>query len=391
METYLGAESLGPSSECGGSPAPELGHEVSAVGRYGDLTVELARLYRGRRRRPRVLLFGNYGQGNLGDEGILASVLVSLRPVSDVTVASRAPAAVRAQHEVDAVQMMSPRGVFALFRCDAVAIGGGGMFGNGINLVTSLLPVIALLSQKLRKETLFLATGAYSSSPSWVQRCLRKVAASSVLVSVRDEESAAVLGRGVKTVIVDDPAINLTPASEDMARVALGEAGVRLDRPLLGISLKPTRYEDRNNAQVAAATAACEWWSRTLGGECVLLCLSGRGDNGLGSKVSDRTMAEQVLSRTSVPEDVHRFGPDVRAELMKAAIGQLELVVGHRLHAQIYAWSMGVPLVGISYERKSDSFLEARQLKRIDLWTLDPEKLLEWISVTAAKADVAAD
>ena len=76
---------------------------------------------------------------------------------------------------------------------------------------------------------------------------------------------------------------------------------------------------------------------------------------------------------------------------MKAAIGQLELVVGHRLHAQIYAWSMGVPLAGISYERKSDSFLEARQLKRIDLWTLDPEKLLEWISVTAAKAEVAAD
>jgi polysaccharide pyruvyl transferase WcaK-like protein len=391
VETYLGAESPGPTAACGGYPAAELGNELSAVGRYGDLTVELARLYRGRRRRPRVLLFGNYGQGNLGDEGILASVLVSLRPVSDVTVASRAPAAVRAQHEVDAVQMMSPRGVFALLRCDAVAIGGGGMFGNGINLVTSLLPVIALLSQKLRKETLFLATGAYSSSPSWVQRCLRKVAASSALVSVRDEESAAVLGRGIKTVIVDDPAINLTPASEDMAKVALGEAGVRLDRPLLGISLKPTRYEDRNNAQVAAATAACEWWSRTLGGECVLLCLSGRGDNGLGSKVSDRTMAEQVLSRTSVPEDVHRFGPDVRAELMKAAIGQLELVVGHRLHAQIYAWSMGVPLVGISYERKSDSFLEARQLKRIDLWTLDPEKLLEWISVTAAKADVAAD
>jgi polysaccharide pyruvyl transferase WcaK-like protein len=389
--TYLGAEAPRSTSAHGRSPAPKGGNEVSAVGRHGDLAVELARLYRGRRRRPRVLLFGNYGRGNLGDEGILASVLVSLRPVSDVIVASRAPATVSAQHGVDAVQMMSLRGVFALLRCDAVAIGGGGMFGNGINLMTSLLPVSALLSQKLGKETLFLATGAYSSSPSWVQRCLRKVAASSVLVSVRDEESAAVLGRGVETVIVDDPAINLTPASEDMARVALGEAGVRLDRPLLGISLKPTRYEDRNNAQVAAATVASEWWSRTLGGECVLLCLSGRGDNGLGSKVSDRTLAEQVLSFTSVPESVYRFGPDVRAELMKAAIGQCELVVGHRLHAQIYAWSMGVPLAGISYERKSDSFLEARQLKRIDLWTLDPVKLVEWISAMVAKDQLAAD
>ena len=52
---------------------------------------------------------------------------------------------------------------------------------------------------------------------------------------------------------------------------------------------------------------------------------------------------------------------------------------------------MGVPLAGISYERKSDSFLEARQLKRIDLWTLDPEKLVEWISAMAAKDQLAAD
>lgn len=377
--TYLEGESA--LSTPGPQGSLELQHcKETSVGRNGDLTVELARLYGGHRPRPRVLLFGNYGRGNLGDEGILASVLISLRPVADVTVVSRAPMTLSRQHDVGAVQMMSLRGALSLLRCDAVAIGGGGMFGNGINVITSLLPVIALLSQKLGKETLFLATGAYSSSPSWVQRCLKKVAASSVFVSVRDEESAAVLGRGAETVVVDDPAINLAPAPEGMARAALEEAGVRLDRPLLGISLKPTRYEDRNDAQVSAATAACEWWRQELSGDCVLLCLSDRGDNGLGTEISDRSLAEQVLARISVPGSVHRFGPNVSPELMKAAIGQLRIVVGHRLHAQIYAWSMGVPLGGISYERKSDSFLEARQLKRIDLWALHPQDLIDWMS-----------
>ena len=65
---------------------------------------------------------------------------------------------------------------------------------------------------------------------------------------------------------------------------------------------------------------------------------------------------------------------------MKAAIGQLQLVIGHRLHAQIYAWSMGVLVVGISYERKSDSFLEARRLPRVDLWALEPGRLVEILS-----------
>jgi polysaccharide pyruvyl transferase WcaK-like protein len=351
---------------------------VSAVGRPGDLAVEIASLYGRLGSRKKVLLFGNYGRGNLGDEGILAGVLAALKPVADVTVVSRAPTVLTRQHDVKSVKMMSARGAFALLRCDHVAIGGGGMFGNGMNIVTSMLPVIALAAQKLGKESIFLATGAYSSSPSWVQRCLRRVALRSLFVSVRDLESAAVLGHGPETVIVDDPAISLTPAPVEAGRAALAAAGVRLDRPLLGLSIKPTHYQDRNDAQVAAAAAACAWWRETVDGDCVLLVLSGRGDNGVA--VSDQTLLEEVAARNAMRGGIHQFGPDVAPDVMKAAIGQLNVVVGHRLHAQIYAWSMGVPVVGISYERKSDGFLESRRLRRIDLWALEPELLIDVLS-----------
>lgn len=350
------------------------------AGHDGDLEAEITRYFTGRGRPSRVLLLGNYGRGNLGDEGILAAILVSLTPVADVTVVSRTPEAVTREHGVNAVKMIGIQGLMALLRADHVAIGGGGMFGNGINLMTSLLPVVALISQKVGKETLFLATGAYSSSPSWVQRCLRKVAASSVLVSVRDDESAAVLGRGPSTVIVDDPAITLVPAPAEAAWGALAEAGIRPDRPLLGISLKPTHYPDRNEAQVSVAAALCDWWRQTTDGDSVLLCLSSRGDNGLGSAVSDQSLAGRVLNQVSIPGSVHQFGPDVSPDVMKAAIGQLQCVVGHRLHAQIYAWSMKVPLIGISYERKADSFLERHGLRRCDLWALNADTLAEWIT-----------
>ena len=356
------------------------------AGRDGDLGTEIIRYFAGRKRPSRVLLLGNYGRGNLGDEGILAAILVSLAPVVDVTVVSRTPVAVTREHRVKAVKMVSLRGLVALLRADHIAIGGGGMFGNGINLMTSFLPVVALISQKIGKETLFLATGAYSSSPSWVQRCLRKVAASSVLVTVRDDESAAVLGHGPSTVVVDDPAITLVPAPADVGRAALAEAGVRPGRPLLGISLKPTHYSDRNEAQVSVAAALCDWWSRTMDGDSVMLCLSSRGDNGLGSAVSDQSLAERVLNRVSASGSVHQFGPGVSPDVMKAAIGQLQCVVGHRLHAQIYAWSMEVPLIGISYERKADSFLERYRLRRCDLWALDADTLAEWIKSIAVRS-----
>jgi polysaccharide pyruvyl transferase WcaK-like protein len=360
----------------------------SGVGRPGDLAVEIARLYGGpgSRRRAKVLLFGNYGKGNLGDEGILAGVLASLKQVADVTVVSRSPQALARAHDVRSVKMFGLRGALALLCCDQVAIGGGGMFGNGMNLVTSMLPVIALMAQKLGKQTVFLATGAYSSTPAWVQRCLRKVAAGSVFVSVRDLESAAVLDHGERTVIVDDPAIGLTPASEEAGRAALAAAGVRLDRPLLGLSIKPTHYPDRNAAQVTAAAAACAWWRETFDGDCVLLVLSGRGDNGVA--VSDQTLLDEVLARTAGLGGIRLFGPDVPPEVMKSAIGGLDLVAGHRLHAQIYAWSMGVPVVGISYERKSDCFLEARRLRRIDLWALEPDILISALAALAPETRV---
>ncbi len=360
------------------SMADSVAISIRAVGRPGDLATEIPNLYGHSGSRTKILLFGNYGQSNVGDEGILAALLAELRPVADVTVVSRAPKMLTRQHDVRSVKMMSVRGAVALLRCDHVAIGGGGMFGNGMNIVTSLLPVIALIAQKLGKKTIFLATGAYSSSPSWVQRYLRKVASRSLFVSVRDLESAAVLGHGPETVIVDDPAISLVPASAEAGRAALAAAGVRLDKALLGLSLKPTLYPDRNDAQIMAATAAAAWWREATGGECVLLVMSGRGDNGVS--VSDQSLLQEVAARNARHGGIHRFGPDVPPDVMKAAIGQLDLVVGHRLHAQIYAWAMGVPVLGISYERKSDIFLESRRLRRIDLWGLEPELLVRTLS-----------
>jgi polysaccharide pyruvyl transferase WcaK-like protein len=377
-EVFYASEIARASAADAAEVAHPYGGFAGPVGRTGDLGSEIASLYGALKRRQRVLLFGNYGRGNLGDEGILAAILDALEPVADVTVVSRAPKALASLHQVRSVKMMSLRGLFALLRCNHVAIGGGGMFGNGINIVTSMLPVIAWIAQKLGKPTVFLATGAYSSSPSWVQRCLRIVASQSLFVSVRDLESAAVLAHGPATVIVDDPAITLAPAAAGVGRTALADAGIRLDRPLLGLSLKPTHYQDRNEAQIAAAAAACRWWRETLDGDCVLLVLSGHGDNGVA--VSDQTLLDAVAAQTSTLGGIHQLGPNLSPEVLKAAIGQLQIVIGHRLHAQIYAWSMGVPVVGISYERKSDSFLEARRLRRIDLWALEPSVLVEVLS-----------
>jgi len=53
-----------------------------------------------RSRQPKLVLYGNYGQGNIGDEAILRALLLIMSDVADVTVMSREPARVVALHGV---------------------------------------------------------------------------------------------------------------------------------------------------------------------------------------------------------------------------------------------------------------------------------------------------
>jgi polysaccharide pyruvyl transferase WcaK-like protein len=278
----------------------------------------------------------------------------------------------------------------ALARADLVAIGGGGIFGNDMGLLTQLLPLVAAAARVAGKDTAFLAIGAYSSTPVWVRRCLRAVAARSELVTVRDVESAAVLGAPPDAVLVDDPAIDLEPAPAATGRAALLAAGVDADTAVLGISLKPTHYPDRNARQIEVAVELADWWDEHVGGDVAMLCFSEHGDNGLGAACSDVSMAAEVARRVRAPGRVHAFGTGLSPTVLKSAIGSMAAVVGHRLHSQIFAVSIGTPCLGISYERKADSYLAEVGAPRVDLFGLRAEPILEWLDGLRAAGALAA-
>jgi polysaccharide pyruvyl transferase WcaK-like protein len=347
--------------------------------RPSDLRAEMAVIFGADRRRRRLLLIGNYGNGNLGDDGILLELASILEPWVSLTVASRHADRLRERYGLTAVSMTSSAGVAAFLRSDVVAIGGGGLFGNEMQLMPQLLPLAGLLAARLGKDTMFVAIGAYTSAPLWVQRALRRLAARSRFVSARDMETAAVLDTATEVVLVDDPGTTLDAAPVDAGRAALAASGVDLDAPLLGVSLKPTRYGPGNTVQVAAAVAAIDYWQQQVGGQAVLLCLSERSDNGMGPATSDERLAEQVKAAVGDPDGARVVGLGLNPRVLKSAIGELTLMIGHRLHAQIYATAMGVPAAGFSYERKSDGFADANGLTRFDLWTLRPDAVVTWI------------
>jgi glycosyltransferase involved in cell wall biosynthesis/polysaccharide pyruvyl transferase WcaK-like protein len=330
-------------------------------------------------RRPRVLLFGNYGNGNLGDEAILARLAELAADSCDVTVVARNPDAVRALHGLPAVATTSRAGRRAFRRADVLAIGGGGIFGRGIPPLPRMLPVVALLGRLLGKQTCYLAIGAYDGTPRLVRRLLRLSARLSVFVTVRDRESARTLSApGVDPVLVRDPAVDLRPLPAEAADALLRAAGVTGGAPL-ALSLKPTPDPELTERAVTAAAAAVDWWCAHRSSDVVFLALSRRGDYGLGESVCDAALAEQLTARVRHPERLHVIGPDLHPAALKAVVGRAAAVVALRLHAQIFAVSMGRPLLGLSFERKSEAFLTEAGAERRWLADLTGGQLVEWL------------
>ncbi|MCI2239728.1 glycosyltransferase [Kineococcus sp. TRM81007] len=314
-------------------------------------------------RRTRVLLVGNYGNGNTGDEAI-CSRLSELLGDTDLTVVSRNPADITALHGVRAVPTVSRASVAAALRSDVVAIGGGGMFGAGLPPLVRALPFAALGARALGKRIAFVALGAYASTPPVTRAALRVAGRLASHVSVRDDESfdtftRGLLGRRRGVHLVDDPAVALGTTDAAEVQDLLTAAGIDRTRPLLGLSVKPAPRQEDTDRIVDALTAAAQEWIGRHDGEVVCVSLSDQGDYGLGPSHADALLAERIRQRLPAPERMSVVGPGLHPRTAKAVFAACDLVVGVRLHALIFATSTRTPVVGLSFEPKARAWLRA--------------------------------
>jgi polysaccharide pyruvyl transferase WcaK-like protein len=68
-------------------------------------------------------------------------------------------------------------------------------------------------------------------------------------------------------------------------------------------------------------------------------------------------MADELVALSKHPHRLHPVGPHLDPRDAKAITGIAAAVVAMRLHAQIFAHSMSTPVWGITFEKKTTSFL----------------------------------
>ncbi|MGV3720540.1 MAG: polysaccharide pyruvyl transferase CsaB [Actinomycetota bacterium] len=292
-----------------------------------------------------ILFSGYYGLDNAGDEAVLAAsaaLFRSRRPDLKLTALTATPDATRAAHGVEAVPRMRPATLAAIKRCDLFLSGGGSLLQDRTSL-KSLWYYLFLLDYARRagKRTMVFAQGIGPLIRPSARRLTAGVLSQVSAITVRDAESADLLREigvlkegGPEIEVTADPVFALEPKVTEKVTAAA------LNRPVIGVSLRPWEGVDQLIGPLAEALGAFEGRA-----ELQAWPLQPSHDLPVCEALAARFPAVKVMRENLSP-----------AEWMALA-GWTDVVVGMRLHSLIFAAARAVPAVGISYDPKVDALL----------------------------------
>ncbi|WEX10491.1 polysaccharide pyruvyl transferase family protein [Chelativorans sp. AA-79] len=243
---------------------------------------------------------------------------------------------------------------------DAVVVGGGNLFqDDDLNFPLKLNAVLEGVDLAGKP----LAVFAVGVTAHWSARARRLFArlldCPVVHVSVRDgharENWIAHFGNRFEVEVTPDPGLlarNL-PSGPALPYVGPPVVGLGVTHPLV-----LRRHAGIPDAQIPLSSAAehrlLVRWLVDAG--CRVMLFTNGADE-------DERFMRQVVAG-SVCEDCVQAGSVVLAERpstpddLVATIGRSAVVIAHRLHASIVAYSLGIPCVGLGWDQKVKSFYE---------------------------------
>lgn len=308
----------------------------------------------------KVLVSGYYGFGNIGDESILTALVENLQHAEKdirITVLSANPPFTEARHKIRAVDRKSFFEIYwEIKNCDLFLSGGGGLLQDvtsekSIRYYLGLIHMATLLNKKVM---------LYGQGIGPINKAANRVLTKAVLnrvdtITVRDEESVAdLVNMGVNRpsiYMTSDPVITLEPTGTSCGMEILDNLGISKDRPVAGFSVRD--WKDSKGFCETIAGAA-DNLIEELGFQVVFVPFHYGEDNRCIMRI------KSLMKNDTYFVD----GKHSPIEVLDL-IGEMDLIVGVRLHSLIFSAIQGVPMVGISYDPKIDGFLSRLDMKAV--------------------------
>ena len=301
-----------------------------------------------------ILISGYYGFNNIGDESILRTVIDNLREKLsdvDITVLSQNPNQTAEKYGVKAAQRMSVAEIFkAVSRCDLLLSGGGSLLQDATSAHSILYYLFILrLAQLMGKKTFIYSQGIGPITSQRNRRLTASVLRRASGIVVRDSKSRDLLVEiGVPDSLIHvtaDPVIRVKKADTALGMDILRAEGCpRRDGKLtVGWAVKSRRPDPVFYEEIRKCI---RWLKEEYDADSVLIPFFHSEDLSVCESI-----AQELDGQVGCLRQKHL------SEETLSIIGCMDILVGVRLHSLIYSAVMGVPMIGISYDPKVDSFL----------------------------------
>lgn len=303
-----------------------------------------------------IVISGYYGQLNTGDEAILRVLVDRLKEYErenntnlNIVVLSSRPKLTEKLYGVESVNRKKIYSVIkAIKRCDIFISGGGSLFQNETSNRSLYYYLFQIFLAKLLGKKVFIFSQGIGPIKRWYNVLLFKhVIKLADYITVRDYDSFDFLHRlniNKKIELSADPAFLLNSCCEAKIQKLLEDYKIDFGKKNIGIVVRKWKKEKDMTEKIAKIA---DILIENEGYNVIFIPFQGKWDilkiDEIVSKMKNRPY---VLSENLSPHE------------LLGIFKKLDLVVGMRLHALVFAAKMGIKFIGISYDPKIDSFLK---------------------------------
>lgn len=334
----------------------------------------------------KILISGYYGFNNIGDESILKAVIDNLREKLDdieITVLSQNPKSTEEKYQVKAVDRKSFFAILKAMKKTDLLISGGGSLLQDVTSKRSILYylIIMWIAKLFRKDFFIYSQGIGPIVGKMNRRLTAKTLKWSSGIVVRDitsKEFLVEMGLPEEQVTVTaDPVLRIKKADLTIGQEILLKEGFIADKSKLTVGFA-IRERKLKSDFVKELCVSVNNILQEQNGQVVLIPFHFSEDMAVVEEISKRINGEVTVVKNKY-----------LTEEMLSIIGNMDVLVGVRLHSLIHAAIMDVPMIAISYDPKVNSFMHSIELKAM-CSTLDfkSEFFIEEFEKTVEKSEL---
>jgi polysaccharide pyruvyl transferase CsaB len=317
------------------------------------------------------IISGYYGFKNIGDDAMLMAIIDNLkmyRKDMRILVLSKNPLETSLIYNVDSINRFNLLKILSMMKKSKLFINGGGSLIQDNTSTRSLIYYLAMiwLAKKQGMKVMIYANGIGPLNRERNRKLTGKIVDRVDVITLRENLSYNEL-KNLKInkpeiMVTADPALTINPESvEHINQLFLNEE-IDPHQQFIGISVRKWVNHEKYEG-VIAETA--DYIVDKYGITPLFIAMH---------YPEDLAIIDNIISKMKNKSCVIRKKPSVSE--MLGIIAKTQMLIGMRLHALIFAASLGIPIVGMVYEPKVEGFMQyVGQVSAGNINSLETESL----------------